>query len=270
MHCLATHETRYFTDRKTCRRHYDDNSRSNCVAVRSANDSNNIVANLLWLTVDRPDTAACKTHGRITVHGSSGYLSNLANPTDSTTPPPSSVEPGSALPVPGSDSCPWTIVVRPGQTVALRVIVLPFDGDGKRSGGPPRRASDYNPTGIGYGCAASFVIREPPLPSSEDSHPDDVDAADRRRRHHYSVCARNSRERHLYTSAGNAVSVHVTSTRFAGPSHVNRVPASRRFVPRFIINYEGTIKLTTTTTNVDDNKHLLVFGAKNLLILLIY
>ena len=204
------------------------------------------------LTVDRPDTSSCKTLGRITVYGSSGYLSNLASPADSTAQPPLSSEEGSGLATPGSDSCPWTIVVRPGQTIALRVIVLPFDEDGKTSGGPPRRASDYNPAGIGYGCAASFVIREPPLPPSEDSHPAGVDAADRLRRHHYSVCARNSRERHLYTSAGNAVSIHVTSTRFAGPSHVNRVPP-RKLIPRFIISYEGTINVTTTTTNDSDN-----------------
>jgi len=204
---------------------------------------------LLLLTVDEPDTSSCKSRGRITVHGSSGYLSNLASPAPSSTttvqPPP---DVGSARP--GSESCPWTIIVRPGQTVALRVIVLPLDvTHGKTSsGGPPRRASDYNQPGVGYGCAASFVIREPPLSptSSEDVHADDVDvAAERLRRHHYSVCARNSRERHLYTSAGNSVSVHVTSTRFTGAGHshhANRVPASSRAViPRFIISYEGML-----------------------------
>jgi len=79
------------------------------------------------------------------------------------------------------------------------------------------------------------------MPLSENSRPSEVDVTGRLR-HHYSVCARNSRERHLYTSAGNAVSIHVTSTRFASHSHVNRVPASRLFIPRFIINYEGLIR----------------------------
>jgi len=113
------------------------------------------------------------------VHGSSGYLSNLASPAASTAQPASSADEGSsATATPGGESCPWTIVVRPGQTVALRVIVLPFDGEEKASSGPPRRASDYNPSGIGYGCAASFVIREPPLPPSEDGRTADVDATD--------------------------------------------------------------------------------------------
>ena len=193
------------------------------------------------MTVDRPNESSCKKNGRIAVSGSSGYLSNLANPTDSTARPPSSSK--EDPPVPGRETCPWTIVVRPGQTVALRVIVLPFDGDGETPDGPPRRASDYNPAGFGYACAASFVIREPPLSISENSHPADADVTGRLR-HHYSVCARNSRERHLYTSAGNAVSIHVTSTRFTSSSHINRAPPSRNFVPRFIINYEGATNLT--------------------------
>ena len=198
-----------------------------------------MVVVVVMLTVDQPNESSCETKGRMIVTGSTGYLSNLANPADSTARPPSSFEKDSSPPVAGSEACPWTIVVRPGQTVALRVIVLPFDGVGKSSNGPPRRASDYNPAGVGYGCAASFVIREPSLPLPENSRPADVDAIGRRRRHHYSVCARNSRERHLYTSAGNAVSIHVTSTRFASPSHNNRVPPSRNVIPRFIINYEG-------------------------------
>ena len=195
----------------------------------------------MWLTVDRPDESSCKTRGRITAVGSSGYLSNLASPSDTTAEPPSSPDEGSSPVVPGSESCPWTIVVRPGQTVSLRVIVLPFDGVRSTSDEPPRRAGDYNPSGIGYGCTASFIIREPtPAPPDDGRSAADVDVVGRLRRHHYSVCARNSRERHLYTSAGNTVSIHVTSTRFASPSHVNRVPASRNFVPNFIINYEGT------------------------------
>jgi len=189
---------------------------------------------IITLTVDRPDASLCKTHGRITLFSSSGYLSNLATAADSTT-PASAREPTEAAP--GSEACPWTIVVRPGQTVSLRVIVLPFDGVGAGSEGPPRRASDYNPSGVGYGCTASFVIREPPDPLGETTS--QPDGSGRLRRHHYSVCARNSRERHLYTSAGSAVSVHVTSTRFASHVHANRVPASRNLVPRFIINYEG-------------------------------
>ena len=203
---------------------------------------------MLLLAVDRPNESSCKTNSRIIVSGSSGYLSNLASPVDATARPPSSSGKGSSPPVAGSEACPWTIVVRPGQTVALRVIVLPFDGVGGTSDGPPRRASDYNPAVVGYGCAASFVIREPALPLSENGHSADVDATGRLRRHHYSVCARNSRERHLYTSAGNAVSIHVTSTRFASLSHINRVPPSRNFIPSFIINYEGAKNLTITTT----------------------
>jgi len=129
------------------------------------------------LAVDRPDESSCRTRGRITAVGSSGYLSNLADPSDTaattatTTSRPSDDGSSGATPVAGSEACPWTIVVRPGQTVALRVIVLPFDGvDGSTSDDPPRRASDYNPSGIGYGCTASFVIREP----SEDGHTSDV------------------------------------------------------------------------------------------------
>jgi len=118
------------------------------------------------LTVDRPDESSCKTRGRITAVAASGYLSNLARPSDTTaasTPP--AVE-GPSRAAPGTEACPWTIEVRPGQTVSLRVIVLPFDGVGSTSDEPPRRAGDYNPSGIGYGCTASFVIREPaPAPS---------------------------------------------------------------------------------------------------------
>jgi len=208
------------------------------------------VNNVLLLTVDRPNETSCKTNGRIIVSGSSGYLSNLASPAHPTARPPSSVIKGSIRAVPGSESCPWTIVVRPGQTVALRVIVLPFDGIDNNSDGPPRKASEYNPSGVGYGCAASFVIREPPLPLSEAGRRGDVEVTGRLR-HHYSVCARNSRERHLYTSAGNAVSIHVTSTRFISRSHVSRVPAAlRNSIPRFIINYEGIYMRANNLYNV--------------------
>jgi len=202
----------------------------------------------LLLAVDRSDESSCKARGQIITVGSSGYLSNLVNPADSTAQPPSSTVKGSSPVVPGSEACPWTIAVRPGQTVELRVIVLPFDGVSSASEDPPRRASDYNPAGIGYGCTASFVIREPSPVPPENGRSADVDVGRQRRRHHYSVCARNSRERHLYTSAGNTVSIHVTNTHLASASHVNRVPPSHNFIPRFIVNYEGTNCIATAVS----------------------
>ena len=215
----------------------------------------------------------CPADRRVVARGPAGYLAHLnGHVAVGTASPPSLSLPVTLLPrIIGTESCPWTVVVHPGQTVSLRVIVLPPEsttgsssttrgtggsvtggGGGSAAARVGSAAAAYfvssDLTGGGTGCATAFVIREPvEIVSSFEQT---------RHRQQYSVCAGSvggkSRERHLYTSAGNTVTVHVASTRGGsgqrhaggrrrsamGESSLN--PASDpTFNIRFIISYEG-------------------------------
>jgi hypothetical protein len=211
----------------------------------------------------------CPADGRVVTHGPSGYLAHIHSGAASGGPSSSAaLSPAPLLPrVIGTESCPWTIVVHPGQTVSLRVIVLPPEtttgssssrgstgGAGSKAAAlaasSPASDSKAAISGSGGpGCAAAFVIREPfdaALTSSSTSS----SSQQQRHRQQYNVCAGSvggkSRERHLYTSAGNSVTVHVTSTRISsgvtatGHHQTGRESSTDAVsVTRFVISYEG-------------------------------
>jgi hypothetical protein len=122
----------------------------------------------------------CPAIGRVIAHGPTGYLAHFhgittptgtslgtpsskvtSHPVSQSQPPPQQQAVRSAV-VAGVDSCPWTIIVQPGQTVSLRIILLPPEAAGLRgtkSGTSGSGTSDHT-TGSFLGCSVTFVIRE--------------------------------------------------------------------------------------------------------------
>lgn len=108
----------------------------------------------------------------------------------------------------GSDSCPWSITVKPGQKLNMKIIIL---GD-----------EDAQPAGnddIGL-CSTLFVINDVISGITE-----------------VAVCAGRSRERHLYTSVGNHVTLYMSRDLLTDHGQIDRVLE----YPRFILSYEGSI-----------------------------
>jgi len=195
----------------------------------------------------------CPADGRVVARGSLGYLAHIygnvhAGGGGGGGGPSSPVHHPVPLPprIVGTESCPWTIIVHPGQTVSLRVIVLPAE---TLTGSALSRAagkgvsvatslSDSTP-----GCLTAFVIREPVEVSSPAT-------SSNRHRPQFNVCTGSvggkSRERHLYTSTGNSVTIHVTSTRMSSVTNSGQPQGgssstgdTASVATRFIISYEG-------------------------------
>lgn len=122
----------------------------------------------------------CPVIGRVVVHGPTGYLAHFhsissatgnspgtssskvtSHPLSQSQSQPQQQAVRNAV-VAGVESCPWTIIVQPGQTVSLRIILLPPEAVGPRGtkSATSGSGSGDHTTGSVLGCSATFVIRE--------------------------------------------------------------------------------------------------------------
>lgn len=108
----------------------------------------------------------------------------------------------------GSETCPWMLKVKPGQRMTLRLIVL-------YSSFPTWKTEEAT-----FVCSATFVLQE-------------RDSAVKK----YGVCAGKSRERHLYTSVGNEITLYISRDQTDNDDQL--MQTTDKDHPKFVISYEG-------------------------------
>ena len=110
-----------------------------------------------------------------------GYMSNMQSP---------------AI---GSETCPWRIIARPGQSIELKIIVINSEST------LPTTSDDM------VVCSAVIVVNDEFVGVKE-----------------FNICAAGkNRERQLFTSSGRELTVHWTSG------------SQQETSPRFIMSYDG-------------------------------
>jgi len=108
----------------------------------------------------------------------------------------------------GSETCPWFFIAKSGQRLQLKIIVL-SDEDTK-----PTSHEDA------ILCSSIFVVIDVITGITE-----------------LAVCSGRARERHLYTSSGSQITLHMSRDQMSDRGLVDH---GMEF-PRFLISYEGEI-----------------------------
>lgn len=148
----------------------------------------------------------CPRDGKVVVSGSSGYVSNGVGPYRTLI---------------GSEACPWMVKVKPGQRMTLRLIVLYSSLPHWKAATAGMGEGDGDEEEGTFVCSATFVLQERDAPVKK-----------------YGVCAGKSRERHLYTSAGNEITLHISRDQTTNKED-QLLETTDRDHPKFVISYEG-------------------------------